>query len=620
MSLVQRLRRTLIGRPLPTARAQHERLSKIVALPVFSSDALSSVAYASDEILIALFVAGTFATRHYALYIAIAIASLLWILTISYRQTVMAYPSGGGAYIVARENLGSVPAQTAGAALLLDYILTVSVSVAAGVAAITSAFPHLAAHRTTLCVIAIALITVANLRGVRESGAIFAPPVYLFILTLLTLIAVGLYHYAQSLHTGVPLSAAYRPPVGVQPPAVLAPISIILLLHAFASGCSALTGVEAISNGVQAFRPPESRNAAATMLWMSLALGILFLGVTFLAQVIGVMPQANGETVISQIARTVMGGRNWFYFLVQSTTAVILVLAANTSFADFPRLSAILGIDGFVPRMFAGLGDRLVYANGIIALGVISSILVVIFRGDTHLLIPLYAVGVFVSFTLSQSGMVRRWFRLRTRAWARSAIINGIGAVTTLLVLTIIGWAKFVHGAWIVVVMIPLLVALFSGIHRHYRNVAAQLRLRPATPVPTAATQTVIVLVPGMHQGILPALSYARGIGDDVRGLYIEINPANTPRVREEWERWAMGVPLVILESPYRSLVEPVLAYINEAKFERPNHVVTVIIPEFVPRTLWGTALHNQSGLILKLALARQRDIVVANVRYYLER
>lgn len=612
------LRRVLIGAPLPTHRAAHERLSKLMALPIFASDALSSCAYATEEILLALLLVSV-AFFAYSLPVAIAIATLLIIVTISYRQTVLAYPTGGGAYIVARENLGTLPATLAAAGLLIGYVLTVAVSVAAGMAAVDSAFPILHPWRVHLCCLAILLLTLGNLRGVRESGLLFALPSYLFIVIMVGMLGIGAYRLGAGLGPRE-MVAHVAQEGGLQIPVA------IILMRAFASGCAALTGVEAISNGVQAFRPPEGRNAAVTMVWMSAILAVLFIGITcevhaFRAagsQIVPVHAGAHGgETVVSQLARTIVG-KGQFYYIVQAATALILILAANTSYAGFPRLGAILAHDGFLPRQLAIVGDRLVYNNGILFLSALSVLLIVLFRGDTHALIPLYASGVFLSFTISQAGMVRRWLRLRSPGWHRSAAINGLGTVTTGIVFLVIGAQKFREGAWMVLVMIPALVWIFNKIHTHYTELRAELSL-DGQPVPKPRHNKVVLLAPGVHRGVIPALQFAQSISNDVQALYVEIDPEETARVRAAWEQWGDDVPLVVLESPYRSLIEPVLKYIEHMDQLRPDDHIVVIIPEFVTRKLWEKLLHNHAGLILKLALLWRRNVVVANVRYWMD-
>ncbi len=612
MALSQ-VKRLLIGHPLPTHRIVHERLNKIQGLAVFSSDALSSSAYATEEILLALLLAGPTALR-LAWPIALAISTVLAIVAFSYYQTVHAYPGGGGAYIVAHANLGIWPGLVAAAALMIDYVLTVSVSVSAGVAAITSAIPALFPHRVALALAAVALIALINLRGVRESGTVFSVPTYLFIGTMLTLVALGLWRtWGTPPHPPRMLPAA---------PAAVQPLTLFLVLRAFASGSAAMTGVEAISNGVMAFRPPESRNAGITLIWMAAILGTLFLGITYLAQRLGIVPAAQ-ETVVSQLARTVFGG-GVGYYLTQAATALILILAANTSFADFPRLSSILARDRFLPRQLANLGDRLVFANGIILLAALSGLLIYLFEASTHSLIPLYAVGVFVSFTLSQSGIVRKWWRERGRGWTHSILFNLAGAVATALVLVVVAVAKFAQGAWIVALLIPGLVLLMRGIWLHYRDVARQLSLEGARLPGSRLQHRVVVPVAGINRGVLPALRYARSLSDDVTAVMVDIDPGETAEVRARWERWGMGVPLRILDSPYRSVLGPFLRYLDELEWEVGfDQQLTVVLPEFVPARWWHFLLHNQTALLLKAALyfrRRQgtRVTVVTDVPYYL--
>ncbi len=606
--MIPRLKRALIGEPLPTSWQKHEKLPKILALPVFASDALSSTAYATQEILLALLLVGT-GVLHFALPIGIAIAILLALVAISYRQTIFAYPSGGGAYIVAKDNLGTLPGLVAAASLLIDYILTVSVSIAAGVDAIISAYQPWAPFRVELCLLFILLITLMNARGVRESGIVFSFPTYFFVLCLSGLIVTGIIKYL--LHIPVTVTHPEVPHHEFQA------LGVFLVLRAFSAGCTALTGIEAISNGIPAFRAPESKNAAATLSIMAAILITLFLGVTFLARVYGVIPDhSEKETVISMLARGIFHG-GILYYCVQGATAAILILAANTSYQDFPRLSAILANDRFMPRQLANVGDRLVFMNGIAALAFFSSLLIVIFRGSTHLLLPLYAIGVFVSFTLSQSGMVKRWLKLKTKGWRRSALINFIGAVTTGIVAVVISITKFSHGAYITIILIPILVAMFLAIYRHYIALGLQLKLNGAKPR-AEFHHTVLVLVPGIHRGVLPAIEYAKSIGKDCRAIYIELDQKATEQIRKSWETYSLGMPLIIMESPYRSLVEPLFKYLDEVQAERKDHVVTVVLPEFVPARWWHRLLHNHSGILLKLALLFKKDIVVTNIRYQL--
>ncbi|HEY3249212.1 MAG TPA: APC family permease [bacterium] len=606
------IKQFFIGPPLATSQLIHQRITKLKGLAVFSSDALSSTAYATEEILIVLVTAGA-AALPLAMPIAIAISAVLAIVAFSYYQTIHAYPTGGGAYIVAHDNLGMWPGLVAAAALLIDYVLTVSVSVAAGVAAITSAVPGLFAVRVALSLAAIVVIAVINLRGVRESATIFAIPTYAFIFSVGGLIALGLARtWGQT-----PV------PPHIEPGGALAPLALFLILRAYSSGSAAMTGVEAISNGIPAFRQPESRNAGVTLIWMATILISLFLGLTFLAHQLGITPREH-ETVVSQIARQIFGG-GAAYFTVQFTTAFILILAANTSFADFPRLSSILARDGFLPRQLANLGDRLVFANGIAVLALLSGFLVFLFHASTHALIPLYAVGVFLSFTLSQAGMVKRWWTRRGPGWTRNLLINGIGSVVTAIVLAVVVITKFARGAWIVMLLVPLNVWIMYRIHQHYEEVRAQLSLVGATPPDPVRRHKVVVPIAGLHRGVLAALQYARSVSDDVVAVVVDIDPRRTEDIREKWERWGMGIPLVVLESPYRSVIDPLLQYLDDLEWEIGfDQRITVVLPEFVPTRWWHFFLHGQAALLLKLALYFRRRhghraSVVTDVPYYLE-
>lgn len=668
------LKRFIIGRALRTEQAAHERLTKKTALAVFSSDALSSTAYATEEILLVLAVAA-YATHgqsfQYVIPISIGIAVLLAIVATSYRQTIHAYPSGGGAYIVAKENLGTTPGLVAGAALLVDYVLTVSVSIAAGVAAITSAaqgtsFAWLNDHKVLLCLVFIAFVALANLRGVRESGALFAAPTYAFVFSFLFMIGYGiLNYYLYGGQAAPPGPEELKTAEGYS----LQPLSLFLLLGAFSNGCAALTGIEAISNGVPAFKKPEARNASTTLVWMAVLLTTMFLGTSVMAYLYQVHPHES-ETVISQFARTMFtGGMGWFYYVVQAATAAILILAANTSFADFPRLSSLLARDRFLPRQFATRGDKLVFSNGIIILAIFSSLLVIVFGGDTSRLIPLYAVGVFLSFTLSQAGMVRHWLKERTQMrarraeengrenlnvlpkdaapeplpdaglaaaeaqtsrfvtdevtdvshWKKSIAVNALGAVATAVVLVVFVVTKFIHGAWIVVVVIPLLVLMFRSIHKHYLGVAKELstegleQLRPVKNV-------VLVPISGIHRGVIRALQYAKSISpDDVIAVYVDFDEETTTKLRDKWETWGAGIRLVVLPSPYRELTRPLLRFINRIERRRDDDIITVVLPEFVPRRWWQHLLHNQSSLLLKGALLFREGVIVTSVPYHLK-
>ena len=664
------IKRLFIGRALKTEQAAHERLTKKTALAVFSSDALSSTAYATEEILLVLAVAAAATSGtsfYYVVPVSVGIALLLAIVATSYRQTIHAYPSGGGAYIVAKENLGTTPGLIAGASLLVDYVLTVSVSIAAGVAAITSAvqgtsYAWLAEHRVALCLVFITFIAMANLRGVRESGALFASPTYLFLFSFLFMIAFGLFHYfTYGGAAAIPTEEELKTAEGYS----LQPLTLFLLLGAFSNGCAALTGIEAISNGVQAFKKPEARNAATTLIWMALLLATMFLGTSVMAYLYHVHPKES-ETVISQFARIMFTGPlAWFYYVVQAATAAILVLAANTAFADFPRLSSLLARDRFLPRQFANRGDRLVFSNGIVILAVFSGLLVIAFGGDTARLIPLYAVGVFLSFTLSQSGMVVHWLRERKKLratvnekpktitnnvntaealpdieleneqihrsyfvtdevtastnWKKSLLINAVGGLATFVVLCVFIATKFLHGAWIVVVVIPMLVLLFRAIHKHYLMVARQLsmdgleRLKPIK-------HTVIVPISGIHRGVVSALQYAKSIAsENVEAVYVDFEEETTANLKDKWERWGAGVQLVVLPSPYRELTRPLLRYINRLARQNTADIVTVVLPEFIPARWWQHILHNQSSLLLKGSLLFKKGVIVTSVPYHLE-
>jgi amino acid transporter len=605
---VQNVKRLLLGTPIATAQAKHERLSALTGLAVFASDALSSVAYATEEVLLVLALAGATALN-LAFPIAVAIALLIAIVVASYRQTILAYPQGGGSYIVTRENLGRYPSLVAGAALLVDYVLTVAVSIAAGIAAITSAIPPLYPYRVTLCVTGVAAIAIANLRGVRESGRLFALPTYLFVMAYFLLISWG---GLQWLLGGIAPPPSSPSPQGWG----TVPLTAFLVLRAFASGCAALTGIEAVSDGVPAFRPPEASNARRVLLALGLILIVLFLGISALAHAFGVVP-VEGETVNSQLARRVFG-ETPLYYAVQGVTMLILLLAANTSFADFPRLSSFLARDRFIPRQFANRGDRLAFSNGIIILALLSIGLLVRFQGDTHALIPLYALGVFVSFTLSQGSMVRYWFRHRGPRWPMRAAVNATGAVATGVVALIVGLTKFSHGAWIVVVLVPCMIALFLAVRRHYDDVARQLSVEGVVPSPSPAGHTVLVLVGDVHRGTLPALEYAQALSPTARGVYIEVDPEQTRRFEDRWAKFGRGLPLVVLRSPYRSVTGPLLEYLDHLQREGRSELVTIILPEFVPARWWQHLLHNQTALLIKGALLFRRGVVVVNVPYHL--
>ncbi len=623
------LRSYFIGRPLQTADAPHQTIGKAVGLAVFASDALSSTAYATQEILVILAAAGSLALG-YVFPISIAIVVLLSIVTISYEQTIHAYPDGGGAYIVARDNLGELPAQIAGASLLTDYILTVAVSVSSGVAQLVSAFPDLENYRAIIAVCLVAVVTIINLRGVKESGTVFAIPTYFFIGMMILTVGVALVRFVTGSLGGVDSP----PPLEVVE--TLQPITLFLILHAFASGTTALTGVEAISNGITAFKEPRSRNAGLTLIAMSLILGTLFLSISFLAHQIQAVP-SEVETVISQLARTAFDGRNILYLGTIGATTVILIMAANTAFADFPRLSALAAADGYLPRQLTYRGSRLVFSRGIGTLAVIASLLIFLFNASVTALIPLYAIGVFLSFSLSQGGMAHRWWKIghlksgETKEergstlhadpkWRSKMFVNGFGAVCTAIVMLVFTVTKFRDGAWLVMIIIPSLVVLFSRIHVHYRTVADHLSLEHYDAPLRVTRHRVIVPIAGVHRGALAALRYARSISEDVTAVHVATDPADGEKAQKKWETWGDGTRLVILDSPYRLLLEPLLAYIEEIDAQRqPNEVITVVVPQFMPHHDAENALHMRTAGILREALLRRPGIVITNVPYQIE-
>jgi amino acid transporter len=602
-------KRWLIGSPLETQRAHEERLSKPIALAVFSSDALSSVAYATEEILLVLSLAGA-AALPYSLPIAGLIVLLLAFVIVSYRQTVHAYPEGGGSYIVARENLGTLPGLVAAAALQIDYVLTVAVSCAAGVAAVVSALPFLQNHREAVALLFLLLLAVGNLRGVRQAGRIFAVPTYLFISALSLLILAGI---ARALLGLPPIEA---PTAAL--PAISHPLTLFLLMRAFSAGCAALTGIEAISDGVQAFRPPEASNAAKTLFIMATILGSFFIGTTWLAHAYGVVP-GGGQTVISQLGRAVFGTGPLYYFL-QAATASVLMVAANTAFADFPRLSSILARDRFVPRQLSSMGDRLVFSNGILLLTGTAALLIILFKGNTHALIPLYAVGVFLAFTLSQLGMVMRHLRTRDGRWRLHAAVNAAGATATGAALLVIAVTKFSQGAWIVILLIPLFVGFFLRTHRHYFYVRTQLSLveiEPERPI----RHTAVVPISAINRATIYALRYAKSIAHDVEAVHVAIDAKRAELIRQQWKTWGGTVPLRVLDSPYRSIVGPLVDYIDDLMHgRRRNEMVTVVLPEFVTAHWWEGLFHNQSAFLIKGALLFRAGVVVTSVPFHFSR
>ncbi len=611
--MLDNLRHLLIGPPLPTQRLAAERLNKVRALAAFSPDALSSIAYANQEIFLGLVVAGSIGLS-YAWPISIAITVLLSVLALSYYQTIHAYPGGGGSYTVARENLGALPGLIAAAALLIDYVLTAAVSLTAGVAALASAFPALWPYQVEIALALLVIILVANLRGLRETGTLMSIPVYFFLIAYLPMLAIGLIKAIE----GGPV------PFEATAPSALVAVTPVLILHTFAAGCTALTGIEAISNGVPAFKPPQTRNAGLTLIVMALLMGILFLGSIGLMQYLGVVAGPE-ETILSALARRILG-TSLPYYVVQIATLLILAVAANTSFADFPRVASILARDGYLPHQFSQLGDRLVFSNGMIALAAVTGALIVLFHGDAHALIPLFAVGVFLAFTLSQAGMVVHWIRQRGQAWRAKALINGLGMLTTLVTLLVVAISKFAEGAWIVILLIPIFVWGFRTIQGHYREVARELTLRGLPPsLKPLVPPRVVLPISGVHRGVLEALRYARSISNHVTAVYVETNPAVTEKVRADWNAWVSDVPLAVVPSPYRSTIGPLLEFLEQTDREYHDGLyATVVLPEFIPARRWQYLLHNQTAWLLKLALIYQRrrfrhTRVIVDVPFYLQ-
>ncbi|MEV5025223.1 APC family permease [Paenibacillus sp. LPE1-1-1.1] len=605
--MVSRFKRLLIGRPMKSSEIEGEKLSKLKALAVLSSDALSSVAYGTEQILIVLMVAG-FTAVWYSIPISIAVLGLLLVLILSYRQTIFSYPTGGGAYIVAKDNLGVSTGLLAGGSLLVDYILTVAVSTSAGTDAITSAFPSLHDHRVLIALVMIALLTLINLRGITESASVLAMPVYLFVIAIFILIISGIIKYLAG---GVPGAA---PEMG----AAVSNISLFLLLKAFSSGCSALTGVEAMSNAIPNFKQPAERNAAATLIMMGTILGAMFIGISLLAYWYGIIPNEK-ETVVSQIANATFG-RGVIYYVIQGVTALILFLAANTAYAAFPLLAFMLAKDKYMPNMFMARGDRLGFSNGIIILGVLSALLVIAFHGNTENLIPLYAVGVFIPFTLSQLGMMVRWVKLKPAGWLSRFIINTIGMLTTLAITLIFIFTKFSH-VWMVFIFLPLVILLFYGIHRHYRNMADELRINMAIDKPVIKGSTIVVPIAGITRVVNHSLSYAKSLTDNVVAVYVGFDDEDIERMEKKWEEWNPGVRLIVLRSSYRSIIRPLMRFIDtiEWKTAETDHI-TVLIPQFITKHWWHYLLHNQTSLMLRAYLFTQKDVVIATVPYHLQK
>jgi amino acid transporter len=612
--MLARIKEFFIGPPLSTAELGEKKLNKIRALAAFSPDALSSIAYANQEIYLGLLVAGS-AGLALAFPIGLAITGLLAIVGLSYYQTIQGYPSGGGSYVVSRENLGTTAGLITGSALLIDYLLTAAVSITAGVEAIASAIPILWKYRVIVALLLLLIMTLSNLRGLKETGTFMSIPVYLFLTVYLIMLAFGVYR----LVTGGNLTVVEASPHATQT------LTLALVLSTFSAGCTALTGIEAISNGVPAFKSPEVKNAGRTLIAMTALMAILFIGSIGLTQYFRVIASSD-ETILSALAHRILGS-GFLYYLVQISTMLILVVAANTSFAGFPRLAAILAKDGFLPRQFTGLGDRLVFANGIGLLAVATGFLIVIFRGNSHLLIPLFAVSVFIAYTLSQVGMVRHWWRERGGGWLIKAGINGFGALVTCLALLVIVASKFLHGAWISLLLILLLVSFFYKIRSHYRRIGRELSIH-GMKIPRLSRKELRVIIPisGIHRGTVEAVGFARRIARDVTAVYVELDPGASEAVREKWSELYPRIPIVILPSPYRSIIQPLLNYLDETDRQHDDgQQATIVLPEFVPAKWWHSLLHNQTAWLLKAALLYRRrrrgyQSVIIDVPYHLRK
>ncbi|ASR48019.1 amino acid permease [Paenibacillus kribbensis] len=605
--MLSKVKRLLIGRPRKSTALEEEKLNKLRALAILSSDALSSVAYGTEQILLVLITAG-FAALWYSIPISIAVLGLLVILILSYRQTIFSYPGGGGAYIVAQDNLGKAPSLIAGGSLLVDYILTVAVSSSAGTDAITSAFPSLHDHRIAIALTMIIFLTIMNLRGVTESASVLAVPIYLFVVAIFVLIISGIIHYV----TGGAHAAA--PQFG----ATVSNVSLFLLLKAFSSGCSALTGVEAVSNAIPNFRKPAAKNAATTLMMMGLILGCMFIGISLLAYWYGIRPNPH-ETVISQIANATFG-RGVMYYIIQGVTALILFLAANTAYSAFPLLAFMLAKDKYMPHMFMVRGDRLGYSNGILFLSIFSALLVIVFGGNTGNLIPLYAVGVFIPFTLSQLGMMIRWIRLKPSGWVVKLAINTIGMLTTLSITLIFIFTKFSQ-VWVVFIFLPLVLYFFMKISRHYENTAEQLRIDITKDKPMVKGNTIIIPVAGITRVVMNTISYAKTLSDNVVAVYVGMDDEAIRKMEQKWEEWDVGIRLVVLRSRYRSIISPLRKFIDTVEWKKADEDhITVLIPQFITKHWWENILHNQTSLLMRAYLINYKDVIVTTVPFHLNK
>jgi amino acid transporter len=610
-------KRVLLGLPIATSAASHERVSRTVGLAIFSSDAVASSAFATQEILHVLVPVAGMAALGYLTPMSLLVVALLAIVVFSYRQTIHAYPNGGGSYIVSKDNLGTLPGLVAGASLLVDYTLTVAVSIAAGTAAITSAIDPLRGHAVATSVVLLAGLALANLRGLRESGRLFAPPTYGYIAIMTVLIGYGLMRTVFGDLGPLPVNEAALAEI-TDNGALLGGLTLFLLMRAFSSGAIALSGVEAISNGVPAFRPPESKHAATVLTWTGTILAVLFCGVAALAEQLR-PTLSEDETILSIMGRAVFGDHNVLYYVLQFFTAAILILSANTAFADFPRLSAVIARDGFMPRQLAHRGDRLAFSNGIIALALASAVLLIAFNASVTLLVPLFAVGLFMSFTLSQAGMVVHHWRLREPHWRPGLGVNALGAAATALVLVVILVSKFTEGAWIPTLVIPVITLAFLGIHRHYERVAEAVRPRPGD-LDEVVRHTVVVLVAGPTRPALHAIRYAQAMRPDhLFALTVVQDGHRRAEIAKAWDAVGIGVPLEIIEDDYRDFTVPIEAFLTDTDARWADDTLTVVIPEFVVHRWWEHLLHNQSALMLKARLLYRRNTVVISVPWHID-
>ncbi|MBW9153202.1 APC family permease [Clostridium estertheticum] len=611
--MFSRLRELLIGKTLKTEELEGEKLNIFWGLPILSSDAVSSVAYAGEEILIVLIGVMGFMAYKYMFYAALCIVLLLILLVLSYRQTIDAYPNGGGSYIVAHDNLGTTAGLTAGASLTVDYILTVAVSICAGTAAITSAIPSLLNHKVAIALVMLVILTIGNLRGTKESSKIFGIPTYLFIVSCIVLIITGVIRHFIFGYSPAPLYSI---------PKQIGDITIFLFLRAFASGCTALSGVEAVSNGIPNFKEPSQKNAKAVLVLLACLVLFIFGGLSFLSKIYQPVPVAN-VTVFAQIAQQVFGKGIMFY-IIQVTTAFVLVMAANTAYAGLPLLLSLMAQDGYVPRQFSQRGKRLSFSNGIIVLAAAAGILIIVFKGDTHLLLPLYAVGVFLSFTLSQVGMYLKWTRSKEEGWKHKSVINGLGAIVTFITVILIGITKFVHGAWLVFIIIPALVYSMGKIKDHYNKVVKQIKLsndeRPNIGIKTNNEQHVIILLGTLNKTFLKSLNCARCLSNNVVAFHVSTDPATTEKLKAKWKEYNPGIPLIIEHSAYRDVIEPLMNFIeSEDRASKHGETVTVVISQFVITKWWHNILHNQTGYFIKSMLYKNRNVAVLTVPYIIK-